>query len=66
MLFSPGYIEVRGVDTGKLIRMFEVNEMRLLRSGLIERSMLVAAMAGGTDDDGGRLEKLVELVYNGN
>ncbi|KAI0001432.1 CNH domain-containing protein [Russula compacta] len=41
-------------------------EMRLLRSGLIERVMLVAAMAGGTEDDGGRLEKLVELVYYGN
>jgi hypothetical protein len=46
--------------------MAEVNEMRLLRSGLTEPDMLVAAMIGGTEDDGGHTEKIVELIYSGN
>lgn len=66
LLLSPGYIEVRNIDTGGLVQMAEVNEMRLLRSGLTEPGMLVAAMIGGTEDDGGRTEMIVELIYNGN
>jgi hypothetical protein len=66
LLLSPGYIEVRNIDTGGLVQMAEVNEMRLLRSGLTEPGMLVAAMIGGTEDDGGRTEMIVELMYNGN
>ena len=66
LLLSPGYIEVRNIDTGGLVQMAEVNEMRLLRSGLTEPGMLVAAMVGGTEDDGGRTEKIVELLYSGN
>jgi hypothetical protein len=66
LLLSSGYIEVRNIDSGKLIQIVEGNEIRLLRSGLSEPGMLVAAMTGGTQDDGGRTEKLVELIYNGN
>jgi len=65
LLFSPGYIEVRSIDTGKLFRMVEVNELRLLRSGLTEGRLLVGVMTGGADADGARAEKLVELVYHG-
>jgi hypothetical protein len=65
LLFSPGYIEVRNIDTGKLFRMVEVNELRLLRSGLTEGRLLVGAMTSGTENDGSRTEKLVELVYRG-
>lgn len=66
LLLSLGYIEVRNIDTGRLAQMAEVNEMRLLRSGLTEPGMLVAAMIGDTEDDGGRTEKIVELLYSGN
>jgi hypothetical protein len=65
LLFSPGYIEVRKVDSGKLFRMVEVNELRLLRSGLTEGRLLVGVMTGGAEADGSRTERLVELVYNG-
>jgi len=33
---------------------------------LTEPGMLVAAMIGGTEDDGGRTEKIVQLLYSGN
>ena len=66
LLLSPGYIEVRNIDSGKLAQIVEVNDMRLLRSGLSEPGILVAAMIGGTEGDGGRTEKLVELLYNAN
>ncbi len=65
LLFSPGYIEVRNIDTGRLFRMVEVNELRLLRSGLTEGRLLVGVMTGGAEADGSRPEKLVELLYYG-
>jgi RHO1 GDP-GTP exchange protein 1/2 len=65
LLISPGYIEVRNIDTGKLFRMVEVNELRLLRSGLTEGRLLVGVVTAGADSDGSRTEKLVELVYHG-
>ena len=64
LLFSHGYIEVRNINTGKLFRMVEVNELRLLRSALTEGRLLIGVMAGGAEADGSRTEKLVELVYN--
>jgi len=67
LLFSPGYIEVRNIDTGKLdlVKMVGVNELRPLRSGLTEGRSLVGVMTGGAEDDGSRTEKLVELIYHG-
>ena len=65
LLFSPGYIEVRNIDTGRLFRMVEVNDLRLLRSGLSEGRLLVGVMAGGAEADGSRPERLVELLYYG-
>jgi hypothetical protein len=65
LLFSPGYIEVRDIDTGKLVRMVEVKDLRLLRSGSTEWPKLVAAMTS-KESDGSQTDKLVELVYNGN
>lgn len=38
--------------------------MRLLRSSLTD-PVPIAAMIGGTEDDGGRTEKIVELISNG-
>ena len=60
LLFSPTYIEVRNVDTGKFVRMIEANELRLLCSGLTDWPMAVIA---SKDSDGGHAERLVELVY---
>ena len=67
LLFSPGYIEVRNVGSGKLelVKMVPVNELRALRSGLTEGRLLVGVMTGGSEDDGSRTEKLVELIYHG-
>lgn len=63
LLLSPGYIEVRKIDSCKLVQIVETNEMRLLRSSLTD-PVPVAAMIGGTEDDGGRTEKIVELISN--
>ena len=62
LLFSPGYIEVRNLDTGKLVRMVEANELRPLSSSLTDWLTPVAAITT-KDRDGGHSEKLVELVY---
>lgn len=62
LLFSPGYIEVRNIDTGKLVRMVEANELRLLCPGLTDWLTPVAAITT-RDSDGGHTEKLVELEY---
>jgi hypothetical protein len=64
LLFSPGYIEVRNIDTGKLVRMVEANELRLLCTGLTDWPMLVAAITTKNSDDS-HTEKLVELAYCG-
>jgi RHO1 GDP-GTP exchange protein 1/2 len=64
LLFSPGYIEVRNIDTGKLVRMVEANEVRLLYSGLTDWLTLVATVTT-RESDGSHTEKLVELVYSG-
>jgi hypothetical protein len=64
LLFSPGFIEVRNVDTGALIQVIKGNVANL-RRGLKERGTLIAATSGGKTDDGTSMETLVELVYNG-
>ena len=64
LLLSPGYIEVRKIDSGRLVQILETHEMRLLRSSLTD-PVPIAAMIGGTEDDGGRTEKIVELISNG-
>lgn len=60
LLFSSsGYIEVRNIETGRLVRLVGANELRPLCSGSTD--WLVAAITT-KDSDGGRTEKLVELV----
>lgn len=61
LLFSPTYIEVRNIDSGKLVRMIEANGLRLLCPGMMDCSMSMAAITT-KDSDGGHTEKLVELV----
>ena len=64
LLFSPGYIEVRNVESGRLtlVNMVRVNGLRPLRSGLTEGVLLVGVLTGGSEDDGSRTETLVELI----
>jgi hypothetical protein len=62
LLFSSGYIEVRNIDTGKLVRMVEANELRPLHSGLTDWLTPLAAITT-KDGDGGHTEKLVELAH---
>lgn len=65
LLFSPRFIEVRSINTLKLIQIVEMGDVRPLRCGWMERGMLVAATASSAVDDGSRKEKLVEMVYRG-
>ena len=62
LLFSPGFIEVRDVASGRLVQVIEGRDVRLLHSGLTDTDMLVAGMTGDVEDASGLSEKLVELV----
>ena len=62
LLFSPTFIEVRSIASGKLVQMIEGSDVRLLHSGSTEEDMLVAAMTGGVEDESGLSEKVLELV----
>jgi RHO1 GDP-GTP exchange protein 1/2 len=61
LLFTPGFIEVRNLETGTLLQVIRA-VVRSLRPGMTERGMLVAAMNGNSEQDGTRGERLVELV----
>ncbi|GJE88623.1 RhoGEF/DH domain-containing protein [Phanerochaete sordida] len=58
-LFSPEFIEIRSLATGKLVQVIEGSDIRLVHSS--ERAMFVA-MRGDDKAGGGPSDKLVELV----
>jgi hypothetical protein len=62
LLFSPKFIEIRTIASGKLVQVIEAGDVRLLHSGLTEEDMLVAAMTSEVDDENGLSEKVLELV----
>jgi hypothetical protein len=62
LLFSPKFIEVRSIASGKLVQVIEGEDVRLVHSGLTEEDMLVAAMTGDIEDENGLSEKVLELV----
>jgi hypothetical protein len=62
LLFSPRFIEVRSIASGKLVQAIGGRDVRLLQSGLTEEDMLVAVMTGGVEDENGLSEKVLELV----
>jgi hypothetical protein len=62
LLFSPKFIEVRSIASGKLVQVIEGEDVRLVHSGLTEEDMLVAAMTGDIEDENGLSEKVMELV----
>jgi hypothetical protein len=62
LLFSPKFIEVRTIASGKLVQVIEGADVRLLHSGSTGEEMLVAAMTGDVDDENGLSERVLELV----
>jgi RHO1 GDP-GTP exchange protein 1/2 len=63
LLFSPRFIEIRQVTTGRLVQVIEGQDIRLLYSGPkadCEETVL-AAMRGEKNDQLGITEKIVEL-----
>lgn len=63
LLFSPEFIEIRHVATGKLVQVIEGEDIRLLYTGFKtgDRTVLVG-MKGDKDDRDGQSYKLVDLV----
>jgi len=61
-LFSPKFVEVRTIASGKLVQVIEGGDVRLLHSGLTGEDMLVAAMTGDVEDENGLSEKVLELL----
>jgi hypothetical protein len=60
LLFSPQFIEVRHVNTGRLDQVIEATDLRLLHSGPLNNAIL-AVMKGDLEDKDGTSEKIVEL-----
>lgn len=64
MLFSPQFIEIRNITTGRIVQVIEGSDIRLLYSGPVynEDDNVVFATKGSKDDKDGISEKIVELV----
>ncbi|KAF9468071.1 hypothetical protein BDZ94DRAFT_1209777 [Collybia nuda] len=64
MLFSPQFIEIRNIATGRIVQVIEGSDLRLLYSGPVytEDDNVVVAMRGSKDDKDGISEKIIELV----
>lgn len=63
LLFSPEFIEIRNVATGRLVQVIEGEDIRLLYTGFKtgDRTVLVG-MKGDKDDKDGQSYKIVDLV----
>jgi len=63
LLFSPEFIEIRHVSTGRLVQVIDGEYIRLLYTGLKtgDRTVLVG-MKGDKDDKDGQSYKIVDLV----
>jgi len=64
LLFSSEIIEIRSVNTGAFMQVIEISHLRPLRCASTEQGMHIGAMPGNAEGDGGRTEKLVEVVRN--
>jgi len=65
LLFSPRFIEIRSVSTGRLLQVIEGGDIRLLFSGPVlapAHDNIILVMRGSRNDAHGVSEKLVELV----
>lgn len=64
LLFSPDFVEVRNINTGRLVQVIEGTDQRLLHCGQEEdaRNSILIAMKGSKDDQDGVSDKITELV----
>ncbi|KAF5367381.1 hypothetical protein D9758_003697 [Tetrapyrgos nigripes] len=64
LLFSPSFIEVRYILTGRLVQVIDGQDIRLMYSGPSPASTdnILVVMKGDRDDENGISEKIVELV----
>ncbi|THV07437.1 hypothetical protein K435DRAFT_710318 [Dendrothele bispora CBS 962.96] len=64
LLFSPQFIEVRHIMTGRLVQVIEGEDIRLLYGGPTPASTdnILVVMRGNRDDENGLSEKIVELM----
>ena len=65
LLFSPSFIEIRAIQSGRLVQVIEGREIRLLQRGLggdEESDMLIIGKRGEIEDRAGLSEGLFEMV----
>lgn len=63
LLFSPEFVEIRHVPTGRLVQVLEGKDIRLLYSGISPGDKVtLMALRDGTGDGPGPRDKIVELV----
>jgi hypothetical protein len=62
LLFSPEFIEVRDVNSARLVQVLEGEDMRLLETVREPTDPILVAMHGTQDDGYGVSQKVVELL----
>jgi RHO1 GDP-GTP exchange protein 1/2 len=62
LLFSPEFIEVRNVNSGRLVQVLEGEEIRLLSPIREKTDDVLVSMQGSRDDSRGVSHKFLELL----
>lgn len=62
LLFSSEFVEVRTVQTGKLVQVIEAEDVRLAYRGLLPADTTVLVACRGREERGVVVDKIVELV----
>ncbi|KAH9917832.1 CNH domain-containing protein [Fomitopsis serialis] len=62
LLFSPEFVEVRTVQTGKLVQVIETPDVRLAYQGMLPTDPTVLVACRGRSERGVVTDKIVELV----
>lgn len=63
LLFSPEFVEIRHIQSGRLVQVIEGEDIRLLYSEVSPgEKVTLMALRDGTDDVPGPKDKIVELV----
>jgi len=63
LLFSPEFVEIRHIQSGRIVQVIEGEDIRLLCPGLLPgEKVTIMALRDGTWDVPGPKDKLVELV----
>ncbi|KAF9648739.1 hypothetical protein BDM02DRAFT_3155589 [Thelephora ganbajun] len=63
LLFSSEFVEIRHIQSGRLVQVLEGEDIRLLHSGLLPgEKVTLIALRDGTSDVPGPKDKIVELV----